>query len=507
MNTEGLLSYQIPAAEALLKALQTYGAAIDASDCGVGKTFTAGSVIRELDLPTLVVCPEVSIPSWQRMGRLLGVQFDCLNYEMIRTGSTPYGEWQFPRPARLERFLKCTRCTQVVNSTFPCRLHHLGIHCVEVKTKPHKYGRFNWYEGIKFLVFDEIHRCTALDSLQADMLLAAGRQRIKTLGLSASLADSPLHFSALGYVLKLHNYIDGKVAGSPPGFYGWAKGYGCQTLPFRGFHFAVGEQRKKEALFRLHNNLFPSRGARVRIKDLGASFPDSQITAELYNIEESGRVEEIYSRMDEALRTLNGIKDGDPAHPLTELLRARQELELLKVPIFEELTADATAQGMSVALFVNFRQTVEELCKRLKTNCRIDGSQIGSKGAAIRRANMEDFLYDRERIIVCTAAAGGIAIDLHDILGQFPRLGLISPGFSVREFKQILGRLRRHGAKSKSLYRALFIAGTREERNQKALAAKLNNLDILQDGDLMAANIPLVRFRESVMEGGEILCP
>jgi hypothetical protein len=501
MNPAGLLDYQIPAAEKLVSAINVFGAALDASEMGTGKTYNAGAVIRHYDCPTLVMCPEVTIPGWQRMGAAMGIEFSILNYEMLRTGRTPYGWWENPPPKRLPTKFKCTQCRTVVDpeKPVPCHLHHLGIHCVETETIPHDYGKFTWAPEIKLLVVDEAHRCSAVDSLHADMLIAAGRQKIKTLLLSATVAESPIQLRAIGFLLRLHNLIDSRIPGSPVGFYKWAMGLGCRKLPFQGFHFAVGEERRKEILSRLHSDIFTRRGCRVRIEDLGDAFPDCQVTAELYHAEKAGRAEELFRTMEEAIRTLNDIREGDPEHPLTVLLRASQEVELLKVPIFVELTTDALAEGKHVALFVNYRQTVEELCKRLKTQCRIDGSQTGVRGAKVRAANVEDFLHDREPVIVASAAAGGLGIGLHDILGRFGRLGLVSPGFSAKQFRQILGRLRRQGGKSTALYRAIFMAGTPDEKRHKALAAKLDCIDTLNDGDLFP-NLVLTKFRERVID-------
>ncbi len=497
MDVSGLLERQIEPVEKLCRALFRHGGALDGSDLGTGKTFHAGGVIRHLDLPTLVVCPAISVTGWRRMGKHLGVEFDVVGYEKARTGNTPYGWWENPRPDRTELQFSCSicQCKLDLEKPFPCHLHHLGIHCVETKSKPHDYGKFFWHENIKLLVFDEVHRCSAVDSLQSDMLIAAGRQRIKTLGLSATVADSPLHLRALGYVLGLHNLVDSKRPGVPPGFYQWARSKGCQKLPFGGFHFAVGGARKHQILADLHREIFQCRGARVRISELGDNFPACQITAELYDLEAAGRVDELYRKMEAALTAMRTDFAKHKEGPLLEFLSARAEVELLKVPIFEEIYDDAVAQGKHVAIFVNFRRTVEELCKRLKLSCRVDGSQVGARGAAIRQKNVDDFLHDRSPGIVLTTAAGSASIGLQDIYGNFPRLGLVSLGTNARDARQLFGRLPREGAKTPSMYRVILIAGTTEEKIHKKVSGKLDCLDTLNDADLLAgANLPLTNY-------------
>lgn len=489
MNRTGLLEWQGPAAEQLLVALKKHGAALDGSDMGTGKSAHALAVIRELDVPALVVCPSVTISSWRRLGKLLNVEFSCLNYEAIRAGNTPFGEWEHPRPKVSEKVYRCETCQQKFKSpaeaaTRRCPHQRIGIHCLSVKSKPHRYGKFRWSPAIKLLVFDEVHRCAALDSLNADMLIAAKRQGIPTLALSATTASDPLDLRALGYILGLHSLSD---------YFKWAFARGVRRFPLGGFHWPVSDARKREIMAGVHSEIFPERGARVRIDELGTAFPEVQITAELYDLAEAGRIDRLYAAMDDAMLALHAERslDRSPEHPLTVLLRASQEIELLTVPVYESLVADALAQGFHVAIFVNYRRTVDELCRRLKTNCRIDGGQTGEYGKLQREICVEDFVRDAEPVIVSTISAGGVGLSLPDLHGDFPRLGLVAPNNDARAMRQVFGRLPRATSKSKSFYRVVLIAGTVQERIHKNFSGKLNCIDALNDSDLQACNLPL----------------
>lgn len=499
IDPTGLLPHQPKAAQHLLSALLKHGAALDASEMGVGKTAHAVAVLRALDDAALVVCPRVSVAGWERMGRHLKTEFDAKHYEFLRGGNSPFGWWDNPMPTVRPREYKCARCQRRVDpndlSDFcqypkPNSTHELVSKCV-----PHARGRFNWHPAIKTLVFDEAHRCSALKSLQADLLIAARRQRIKTLVLSATIAESPLHFRALGYLLGLHNLADARDGCGPIGFYQWAFRHGCQKLPMRGLQFTAGAARKQEILHALHSELFPERGCRVRIDSLGDSFPEVQITAELYNCEAANRINVLYGRMRDSVDRINVKRAGDVV-ALTEILRDRQEVEMLMLPVFVELAQDAVIEGRHVALFFNFRDTVEECCKMLKTTCRVDGSQSGDAGAKRRMACVDAFQRDEEPYIVCTNDAGAESIDLHDVRGEFGRLGLVSLGWSAKKTRQVFGRLRRALGKSKAIYRCVLAAGTVQERVHKACAGKLDRIDTLNDADLMADNLPLTQFPE-----------
>lgn len=486
MRIDGLYDYQIDAAEHLCKIIGREGAALDGSDMGTGKTYVAGAVLRHLNLPSLVVCPEVAMTGWRRVGEHLGVEFDVLNYEALRTGKTPFGRWQFPRTGRLKARFKCLTCQcWVDDKTPPCPYNYGGFHCVEPKTLPHNYGQFIFHPDVRMVVFDEVHRCGALDSLNAEMLIASRRQGCQTLGLSATAGDSPLKFKALGYALGLHN-LDRDCK-----FWQWVRRWNCRPSPHGGFYFAGEEDKRREVMARLNSEVFPDHGVRVKISDLGELFPDCQITAELYDLEQGRAIDKLYAEMDESIQALHNRAADDKGSHLTAILRALQEIELLKVPVFVQLTEDANAQGHSVALFVTFTQTVNELCKRLKTDCRIDGSQVGAAGQKRRQGCIDAFQANHERNIIANSAAGGICLSLHDTDGGFPRLGLVSPCSSAVNIRQVFGRLPRAGGKSKSLYRVVLAAGTREEATHRRLVTKLNQLDALNDADLISSNLDL----------------
>lgn len=475
IDPTGLLPYQVAPATGLLRALKRNGAAVDASECGAGKTYTVGAVLRALNVPTLVVGPKVSRPGWLRMGRHLNTSFSYTHYEEIRTGETPYGLWDNPRPDRLATELWCEVCQcKVVDQ--PCPYHQAGIHCVKVKKIPHKRGKFRWNDAIKLLVFDEAHRCCGLDSSHADLVIAARREGVPTLALSATLGDSPLHFRALGYLLGLH-YLHN--------FYPWVMSHGCRRMPYGGIHFVCSEENQRRHMEKIHHAIFPEHGVRLRVDEI-PGFPEIDVRAELYEIDgKPGQIDALYEEMGDSISEVHDNRDFDVDLPITADMRARQEVELLKVPALVELCRDGVSEGKHVAIFVNFRRTCEELCKRLGTQCRVDGSQVGEYGRLQRELHVEDFQRDAQPVIICTAAAGSESLDMHDVRGKFQRLGLMTPMNSVRQFKQVLGRLRRSGAKSRAIYRMVLAAGTCEEKIKENLDRKLMRMDSLNDGDLM----------------------
>lgn len=455
--------------------------AVDLSDCGTGKTYTAAAVLQALDEPTLAVVPRIVVPQWHEALGHFGGKISVIGYEALRTGRTGYGWWDNTPPAAFKReeYFKCTICQCVVDldNFSPCPHHPAGFHCLEVKKKAWKYGKFNFHPNIRRLVFDEAHRCAAIDSLNADMMFAARRQGIPTLGLTATAACSPLQMKALGYLLGLHQGAN---------FYQWTRQFHCGKIPgMPGWHWLAGKDKQRADMEKINRLIIPSRGVRVSIADI-PNFPKRTVTSELYEIDGAEEIDRIYrEEILPLLADLEKRKAQDVAieHPLTMLLRARQKVELLKVPMIVERAKDLMESGNSVGIFVNFALTIRALSKLMKCPRVIDGNTPDET----RQRIADDFNNDRHRDVIINSAAGGVGLSLPDLNGFYPRHGLVSPPLCARTFLQLAGRFHRESSKTPCFYHVLLAAKTVEEKVHKQLRLKLNNLESLNDGDFVPA--------------------
>lgn len=425
---------------------------IDGSDCGTGKTLVATELMKWMNRPTAVVCPKVVIPSWHRHAEAQGTSVSPLNWDMIRTGRTPFGTWEKSPTKR-----------------------------VGVQQEDRSWQIFKWNSNIKFLIFDEVHRAMSYESKNSELVRAARRQRIPALALSATLADSPLELDATGYLLGLH---DGDAQPTvrnpaPNQFLDWARKNNCRPGHYKPFEFYGDPGTRAEVMARIHSSIYPSRGVRVRIADLGAEFPETQITTELYSLGDADALRSLYERMAVQIAELKKRQETDRPSDLTDLLRSRQEIELLKVPGVAELARSACDAGKNVAIFVNFTATLRALCEQLETTCFIDGSQTGAQGAGRREFNRRYFQDGLSNKIICNSEAGGLGLDLQGL----NREALILPGYNVKTLRQVCGRVHRHGG-GNSVQRILLAAGTVEEKVFYAINRKGVSLDALNDGDL-----------------------
>ncbi len=240
--------------------------------------------------------------------------------------------------------------------------------------------------------------------------------------------------------------------------------------------------RSNNQMLAIHNMLYPNRATRMRIDALGDLFPETQITAEAYNMGKTREIEieKQYKIISSFLDDLADKQIKDKANILVRILRAHQKIELLKVPTFVELANDYMDAKMNVVIFVNFTQTLKLLQKLLHTDSIIYGKQDGSTRENIINA----FNDNKTNIVICNIKAGGVGISLHDIRGMHPRASIISPPWSSIELVQALGRVHRAGSKSKSLQRIIYTANTIEDKIADKLRTKIKNMNNLNDGGL-----------------------
>jgi superfamily II DNA or RNA helicase len=409
--------YQIPSIERLTKALPRFGACLDASDTGVGKTYVAAFTAKALGWTVAVVCPKSVTPSWKLALTTIGVPYLFIeNPERIRF----HKQWG----------------------------------------QTTKEG-FGWVWALPercLLIFDEAHRFSGAESLQAKMLASAPKP---VLMLSATCADSPLKMHAIGHQLGIVHWDQ---------WFAWCFKNGCVfNKPFRGLKY-VGND---DILRRLHNQIFAEKGVRIRISDLGDAFPDNSVEAVPLPVEDTDSLNADYV---EALELL----EEDAPNAAVAMLRARQKSEHLKLRAMIDMTDDLLETGKSVAVFVCFRESLDQLAKQFPDASLIYGGQPADE----RTDAIEAFQSNQTRVIIAMIQAGGVGISLHDLEGGFPRVSLINPSFSAVELIQTLGRIHRNSGKSPCIQRVLFAADTVEERVRQKVEIKVDRIQLLNDADL-----------------------
>jgi superfamily II DNA or RNA helicase len=297
----------------------------------------------------------------------------------------------------------------------------------------------------------------------------------------------------------------------------------------------------------LHRNLLPYTGNRITIKAVGDEFPSNLIVAGTYDMNEAIEpINNAYKQMENDLKNikegtienrqltellikyqqdiiseeelfiLNDLakkrdydlvnykllydhekktsKNANEHLPLVITLRAKQKIELLKMDNVVENIVQHLYEGKRVVVFVEFRETLYGLHKKLSKNFEHDDGQNvipivsmihGRMDNQERDINIANFQSNKSNVMLATLFTGGNGISLHDTDGNYPRVSLFMsiPNKAIA-FKQALGRIHRAKGKSKCLQIIICCRGTIEEKMAERLKKKLDCIDDINDGDV-----------------------
>lgn len=430
IHPENLFEYQITSVQLGLRSMQKYNRALLGHGTGMGKTAIALAIARERGQRVAVVCPKPIVTDWHRMAKYLGVEtYEVCGWEWVKTGKSQIGRWTDTNKKDFKFFL------------------------------PPDVD----------LIFDEVHRGKGLKTQNSFLIRDAVVQNIPSLALSATIADDPTKMWAIGMFLGLHKGSD---------YYPFLIRNDCVKTQF-GMQFRGGQR----TLRKIHKQIFPDRGNRLKPSDVGDAFPETLIHARAFDMDSA---KDIANEYDKLLVRIEELKNQEhfAANVLAEQTRARQAIELLKAPAVCSLAEDLVEEGNSVFIAVNYVETLKFMQAELKTKCTIQGGQ----NELVRRGNIDSFQNDKSRIIIGIIQACREGLNLHDIKGKYPRIALIMPTYSVFDLKQVLGRVHRAGGKSKSIQYLVYAAGVDIEENIcDTLDKKLKQMDQIMDGEIDAS--------------------
>ena len=459
-----LLSYQVAHTLQLIECLKLKNRVLDASDTGTGKTYCAIAVASILNLKPFIICPKSVISSWIKVLN----EFSCpyigiANYEALKNNSYYDG---FKSNGELDP-IHCPYMSidlEVINKN-------------ETDPKKIKYSKkfkFQFPPNI-LIIFDEAHRCKNYGTQTSNLLMAIIQNNIKVMLLSATITDKINCFKPFGCVFNFYR--------KPEDFRVWITK-----------HKSYEKERYKNwdsdniKLDIIHRTVFPRFGSRLKIAELGDLFPQNNIQADSYYLENHLEVEKIYKEINQEILDIKNLEDK--SERLAKLLRARMRIEMLKVPIYMDLSQEGLDSGYSVVIFVNFSATLEYLCYHLKTLCIIRGGQSIEE----RQKNIDDFQANRSKLIIVMIQAGGIGVSLHDLHGKHPRMSIISPTWSGQDLKQVLGRIHRAGSKTPAIQKIVFVKDTEEENICTLIKKKLTNIQAINDGIIDDVEIALEHY-------------
>lgn len=411
--TDKLFAYQVSHVQNLVRILLKDSVIIDGSDTGTGKTFAISAVAAQLKLKPFVIAPKTVLSVWNKIMNIFNVTpYTIINYEAIRSGY-----WFNNNKKEICPFLT------IKNNNY---VWSLPTDCI--------------------LIFDEAHKCKNYKSAIGKLFIASKPNNHKLAILSATISDKISDFASFGYVLNFYQNIKN------------ANNWINSKILYNSDHSCLAK------------TLFPFKGSRMRIEELGDNFPTNQISVDCYNLSDALKM-----KFNTNYQKLKNLKPNN----LTDILYHRKILELVKVDILVELACEYLDNHCAVVIFVNFIDTVKAIRKKINAN-----SITGDTSCDRRNKIIKLFQSDKINCIVTTAATGGQSISLHDTHGNVRRVSLISPSFSSLELIQCLGRIYRSGTKTPVLQRIILCSDTYEETICEKLRNKLKFLSKINDNDL-----------------------
>lgn len=394
-----ILNHQYVHICSLIDCLKKNYVALDGSDPGTGKTYTAMAITKQLRKKALIICTKTMISFWIKIAKIFNVELlSVINYESVKSNN----------------------CKYIVADD---------------------NGNYTWnLPKYSIVIFDEVHKCKNITSQNGKLLLSSKNNRkFHILMLSATIADKSKDFAIFGYMLGFYNNISG------------AKSW-INTMIRR-------DKYKMNNKSSIYDEIYPNKGSRMCITELGEDFPKNIITFDSYTLEDNklkevNRLFEKIEKGDQIIKSNNTI-DGCI---LGEITNSRIKIEKYKIPIVLDLMEDYLVKGFSIVIFVNYKETLYELQKHIKDSLIIEGSI--EKDVIDKHILL--FQENKCRVIICTISMASVGISLHDLHGV-PRISLIMPIHSAVNYEQLIGRTYRVGIKTPAIQKVIFIANTCEE--------------------------------------------
>ena len=446
--------WQEPLIERQTGVLRNGRAFLSACHTGSGKTVMALQTAKDLGMPTLVLCPKIAISQWKETASRMGVAnlIDVTNTENLIA-------------SRRNRLYS----------------HDSG-----------------WSEAIPagpaLLIVDEVHRsCSGVykRSVGSGRRAGSGNKTVlmvarwvnkstpehRVLMMSATPAESPLKMQLIGYLMGMHDFYVSS-------FYSWCRLHGCSYVEKNragamALEFTKNRTKASEVMRGIRQDM-GDRFLSITPKDI-PGFPEETVETVLVDLAERDR-DALVRAYEEMPENIKDIRPG--TEEMVKLLRLRQQAEFAKAQVVAQMAVEAVEDGASCFVCLNFTDARLRVQNALEKAHVAYASVYGGQNENERQAGVDAFQDNRVHVLVGMSSACGVALSLHDVRHERPRVSLISPGYSCSELKQALGRIRRVGGTA-ATQRIVLAANSVEERVARAVSRKIDNLDALVDADLM----------------------
>jgi superfamily II DNA or RNA helicase len=560
-----LLKFQVNGVKQIINTIRTNKRVILGSDTGTGKSYMIIAACKVLGLNVCIVSPRPIIDSWSKICTYFEVVNDIYTYETFKTGKTPYvsklvDTFNSNNESDLMEKMKKMSLSGVKPNIYKSSKDKKN-HSQESNIIGYYYNPI--YVSNTCFIFDEAHLCKKNGTLNSMMFNQLKKQDVMGAALSATIIDSDDYIDNICGFLNVDNDIQKTYNKSLEEWYQLYLNNLIMPLDFSSIYkmykneqfiknyveeVKVGANKRLlhkdvRPLKYLHKLVFPLKGNRISIKDLGDEFPDNLLMANAYDMKDvAGEIDQEYKIVKEALasmkdetieqrrfnellikyqnkvnnkdeleelKSLSSKKEFDldnynllyqhdqksvAQHPFVAILRARQRIEILKINSIRDLIVQYIYEGKSIVIFVEYRETLRSLYEKLNgVKYNVDDEDVIPRVSMLHgdlsdneiEVQKERFQNNTNNVMLATIGTGGVGISLHDIHGGHPRVSIfVTVPNKAIAFKQALGRIHRAGGKSKCLQLMIYCRNTIEEKLCLRLKEKLDSIDMINDGDM-----------------------
>lgn len=437
---------------------------IDYSPTGSGKTYATLAVAQAFGLNVFVVSPVTLQQKWISVAHQYGIYIRTMSYETLRGTGSGY-------------------------------LSH-GLLYKEGKNYIPTEGLVELLEQGFLVVFDECQKLKN-DSLNTRAATAVACQ-VQQSSNSFMMLISATPFdkvemcanvmSVLGFDIKgsiiTHNNMTPKKSEISPNLLAWLKSENCPTVQKN-----IDGLRKKEFQHILY--LCYMKTVKSKYAFSMSSFM-TEFDVKFYNGyfnfgEHEKTLVEIYQDL---VKTIDANRAKKEKIDMEKLSNSLVEIEELKTYIIEKLMKHVLEHtNNSIIVGLHYIQNITYLADAFKEY----QPAILTGNAKLTKQNMrhqiiERFQSGQTRIIICTIQVGGVGIDLHDTVGDRPRVVMTSADYRAIDLAQMLGRVRRVGMKSPAMGFLVYCNALDEKSIWESLIAKgktlweITKTDIYIDG-------------------------
>jgi hypothetical protein len=481
---------------------------IDGSETGTGKTYIAAAVAITLKLPCIIFCPKSARETWRRVFMQHGVltyqitkHHGIITYESLRSVKRNQ-----PKHGLLIRTDMST---------------HPTFYPTELLTALITNGVFIIFDEAQKLKndSDQHHAAAALmrhfytlgtNSMSTVTTTPASNIRSRFALLSASLVDKPEH------VINLMEMVGFIQSARKSGI----SAFGIQDVinkasqinPREASRFLMSTQMGTSAeasvqyVYYLFINVIRPiimstipRAITNAIKDVKNGYYSLTTQEQIvYNQAINRLAENLAMRLKrkelhQALKLIRDPDDptvaiiqnnleqtrqnnpGDITNALIALQEAKMSamIRVTRQLLSLQFTYNGKIITPKIVLFADYYRVIDYLKQNLSEFNPVE--LTGRISETQRTANINAFqeANDKIRLVIGNPLVGGIAINLHDVTGLFPRIMFVMPNFRANELQQATGRTFRDGTIGVAIIRFFYgRANVKEKSILDVLARK-----------------------------------